>query len=417
MTGRSLKARLLRNVRLLDRWRDPVIVPLGARPVLEAVAEMAAASGPSLEYRIDPEIEGHRSLAGWVAWRMDALGAETEIAGHLGLLMDAELVLLTPEGGLTLNLPLRTTPPRAAHGAASRDEVAKPAPAVRGFVDRGGRPRKGEDRRQRSLRLMQSMPTGPRDGETSGKPHAETSDETRFPGEVSAAENPGFPKPVSRGFLAAAKESDQSNLFGQQQPKEEQTGTCGETGVSEVSGGEVSGAVSAGPVPATAAALVFALSGILELEGDTKEDRLGLVTRWLALPGMTAERIVAIARDRKGRHQAKVDRGQGAPIRNLSFIDLAVQDAGGVRIAPTRPAPAQVPATAGPSLPLRLKRPWMTGVTENLLAIAIERSDPGNPAQLAETTARLQRQDPKLLALLYEARPDLRDVGTMREAG
>lgn len=119
MTGRSLLRRLLALPRLQDRYEDPQLVPLGARPVLEAVADLVAGAGDDGGYRVDQEADGARSLLQVVARRVRAVGHEAEVHSHMEALMRAGLLVLTDDGALVLPVPSRAARTERAGDKAS----------------------------------------------------------------------------------------------------------------------------------------------------------------------------------------------------------------------------------------------------------------------------------------------------------
>ncbi len=90
------------------------LVPIGARAVLEAVADLIARSESGLEYQPDPALGG--TLASWIAIRMRAVGAEDEIGGHLETLQRVNLIQVVDDA---VRLPLQDPPVTAAAESAA----------------------------------------------------------------------------------------------------------------------------------------------------------------------------------------------------------------------------------------------------------------------------------------------------------
>ena len=78
MTGRQLMRRLHSHPLLDDRLKNARMVPLGARPVLEAVAELVAASPEPGVYRPDPERDGYGPIAARITRCLGCPDAEAE---------------------------------------------------------------------------------------------------------------------------------------------------------------------------------------------------------------------------------------------------------------------------------------------------------------------------------------------------
>lgn len=97
MTGRQLMRRLRANPVFVSRLSNARLVPLGAWPVLEAVAKLVAASPEPGVYRPDPQLG---SLCEQVAVLLGCRDADAEIAAHLATLTRVGLLVAGEDGAV-----------------------------------------------------------------------------------------------------------------------------------------------------------------------------------------------------------------------------------------------------------------------------------------------------------------------------
>ena len=106
MTGRSLQRKLLSNLRLNARWRDPLLVPMDTRYVLQVVCDLAAGED-GFELRVDPAVDGGRTLVDVVARAGDLVGAEPLVELALKRAVASELLVVSDDGaGLIVPVPV-----------------------------------------------------------------------------------------------------------------------------------------------------------------------------------------------------------------------------------------------------------------------------------------------------------------------
>lgn len=120
MTGRDLMQRLRADEALRTRLENPQTVPLGAWPVLEAVADLIAASPEAGVLRVHPPSETWWRLARRVASHLFRFGraGEAEVHLHLCQLAMAGLLVVRLDG--TVAWPVNV---RDDAGLRSRDEA------------------------------------------------------------------------------------------------------------------------------------------------------------------------------------------------------------------------------------------------------------------------------------------------------
>lgn len=84
--------RLLNGTDFGAFYSDAQCIPLGARPVLEAVVSLVALCGDGSEWRIHPFDQAHGGIARKLGVRMRVDGAEAEIRQHLATLQHWGLI-------------------------------------------------------------------------------------------------------------------------------------------------------------------------------------------------------------------------------------------------------------------------------------------------------------------------------------
>jgi hypothetical protein len=402
VTARQLMRRLRADVILDDRLSNPRALPLGARPVLEVVAELVAASPEPGVYRPDPELDG--PLCEQIARRLHFHGGEAEVEGHFARLVRTGL-LVVGEGD-TIAWPV-AVPNFARGGAGSGDG----GPLSTRPLDTGGRPRRHETKEQaRERRLVAQGSTRggaqghaqrsmtlviPGGGSGGGAADhtanlaAETSSETpgvevRFPGEVSALSAPetlaetaaetssgGF-EVSSRAAAAAVgtmkeintREPNLAAAAAESRPAREAVAAEVCVGVSgEVSfevcarvSAEVSPEVSPDAAPGVGREVALIVAEAARLHGIAETEQARLTAHsWLLERGLTVEGALEMLR-REGK------RAPGAaPIRVLHWFDCkvahylakqrqaavpAAADGGGTAPAPLHPGIAVRPEWA-----------------------------------------------------------------------
>lgn len=149
VSGRSLVRTLLKQPDHALHFQDINIVPIGARPVLEAIAELVAKAGPDLVYAPDLSfvVGGVPRL---VALKMQAVGAEAEIEGHLAALARARLII-ADAGSVRLALPPPATDTEDVSMVATM--ARSPGRRPKGMTDEAWAEYAEHHRRARALQL------------------------------------------------------------------------------------------------------------------------------------------------------------------------------------------------------------------------------------------------------------------------
>lgn len=127
MTGRELMQRLRADPTLRARLESPQTMPLGAWPVLEAVADLMAASPEVGVLRDHPPSETRWRLARSVASHLFRFGpaGEAEVNYHLWQLTMAGLLIVRQDGVVAWPVDMRDAASEArarAHNAAEVSE-------------------------------------------------------------------------------------------------------------------------------------------------------------------------------------------------------------------------------------------------------------------------------------------------------
>ena len=429
-------------------------ITLGAEVVLRGLLQQIVRSDEVGVFRPEAQVASF-PIGRVLASAMGRLEREREVEEGLASLVAAGVVV-RQDGALSVPLDFEALtrpkpPPRPRPAPISGEALAALSPTERveyerSLKDPGGRPRRGETREQRSLRLLgvvggpsaasaTAAETSPEVSEVSAKPVSQYL--RGLGGEVSAkTSQPRFSgfevSPYSLPAAESAAESDKIDSRGIQQQQDARAGV--ETskpvsGETEVFGGEVSaenlrevsGEVSrenlAGPSgevgptgvqPGVAVDLVvLELASVLGISGDRGTRPAELVTEWLSYPGITGARIIAIGRRRREGLEARRLKDQTiAPIGSFDFLDTAIREAAGL---PKRATSAASTANVDgpPPLPPELDRPFMDDTDRLLLRAALRLADNGDVAALARSIERLHRSHPRTLAVLLEARPTL----------
>ena len=342
MTGRQLMRRLRADALLDDRLSNARALPLGARPVLEAVAELVAASPEPGVYRPDPELDG--PLCEQIARRLDFHGGEAEVEGHFARLVRAGLLVVDEGDAIVWPVAVPNGARGGAGSSSARGATVDGALGTRP-LDTGGRPRKHETKEQarerrlaaqcvqsgaqRSMTLVIPGGGGGAAGRT-GNLVAETPDaEVRFPEEVSAVKtlvetSVEGSEVSSRAAAAAVGTIEEINTKEPNTAAVAAESRAARAAVSiEVCAGVsagVSGEVSPGPAARDVGQdveLIVAEAARLHGIAETEQARL-TARSWLLERGFTVDSALEMLR-REGK------RAPGAaPIRVLHWFDCKV---------------------------------------------------------------------------------------------
>lgn len=351
VTGRQLIRRLRADAILDDRLSNAHALPLGARPVLEVVAELIASSPEPGVYRPDPELDG--PLCKQIARRLDFYDGEAEVEGHFARLVRAGLLMVGEGNAIVWPVAV----PNGARGGGRSSTAGGRLDIDSCPLDTGGRPRRHETKEQARERRLTAQRVH---GGTQGQPQrsmtlvipggggaadrtanlaAETSLETsgaevRFAEEVFASET-AAETPVetsSRGFevfsRAAVAVAAAVGTIEEVSTKETNTAAAESRPAreavpdevcAEVSA-EVSGPASPGPTERDVGrevALIVAEAARLHGIAATEQARL-TARSWLLDCGLTLDSALEMLR-REGK------RAPGAaPIRVLHWFDCKV---------------------------------------------------------------------------------------------
>ncbi len=311
-TARSLLRQVLKQPGCELRYSNVRVVPVGARPVLEAVVALVANSEDGRTYECDAELD-EGGLATWVALHMRAVGAEPEIGSHLAALARARLIILA---GNAVSLPL---PPAANDGekrvgtspGRRRDdetdeqwEERKRLNRVR--LDEQRRREAGEAGQAQLGNGLHVFKGGRDDGNTAANiPGYISTDissgnrqaEIRM---VSQAASTDIPADIPTSPVAAAASASNISITEAAAAKPARE-------AADISPGHIS--KSSGDISAEADTLAGELVRELDLRPSAIEGVIGVVRGWLRTPGATPELLREVFREGYDYHRQQ--RGQG----------------------------------------------------------------------------------------------------------
>ncbi len=313
-TARSLLRQVLKQPGCELRYSNVRVVPVGARPVLEAVVALVANSEDGRTYECDAELD-EGGLATWVALHMRAVGAEPEIGSHLAALARARLIILA---GNTVSLPL----PTAANDGGERVGTSPGRPRKDETDEqweerkRLNRVRLDEQRRRDAGEAGQAQlgnglhvfKGGRDDGNTASNiPGYISTDissgnrqaEIRM---VSQAASTDIPADIPTSPVAAAASASNISIT-------EAAAAAGKPAreAADISPGHIS--KSSGDISAEADTLAGELVRELDLRPSAIEGVIGVVRGWLRAPGATPELLREVFREGYDYHRQQ--RGQG----------------------------------------------------------------------------------------------------------
>lgn len=144
---------LKRDVRFEWSFRTKRLIPHGAQQVLLTLLREIARSPELGVWRPAPEL-AELSPGLLLARTMEYVDADSEVSADLALLLRAGVIEAVEGGGLRVAVDAAQL---VRNAPAPQKSKREPEPALRkppGFKDPGGRPKGGEDPRQRKIRLF-----------------------------------------------------------------------------------------------------------------------------------------------------------------------------------------------------------------------------------------------------------------------